>query len=151
MSSLPKLSPHITYGGIAILLFVFVPLLVWAQEADTTKKEIKSAKRNLHLQRQLDRSVSGGKMTRMGSYDVPTETQYYQRPFKGQKYLDEAVKAYRENIKNSWEDNWYWQFLKTVSPYINNTFEFGFYNTDVPFVDRDNPLFQSYKSKEKRQ
>lgn len=151
MSSLSRLLQYHTCGGIVVLVLVLVPLSVWAQEADTTKKEIKTGKRSLHFQRQPDRSAYGGKMTEMGSYNVPTETKYYQRPFKGQEYLDMAVKAYKEKIKDDWKKNWYWQFLKAVSPYINNTFEFGFYNTDVPFVDRDNPLFQSYKSKEKRQ
>ena len=125
---------------------------VFAQEADSTKKEIQSRKSsNLNLGSDMDRSVSGGKMTNMGSYNVPTETKYYKEPFKGQEYLDLAVEAYRKEVANGWQNNWYWQFLKAVSPYINNTFEFGFYNTDIPYVDRDNPLFQSYKSKEKRQ
>jgi len=148
---LNKLTQHIAFGIILILLTVFIPLSVYAQEADSTKKLETGKQRNLNFQQELDRSVSGGKMTEMGSYDVPTETHYYKRPFKGQEYLDMAVEAYRKEVENSWQNSWYWQFLKAVSPYINNKFEFGFYNTDVPIVDRDNPLFQSYKDRNKKQ
>lgn len=143
---------YITFWGLLISIGILAPSAVLAQEADTTKKELNlNQKNNLGFERELDRPVSGGKMTGMGAYNVPTETKYYKRPFKGQDYLDLAVEAYRKEVKNDLGNNWFWQFLKAVSPYINNSFEFGFYNTDVPYVDRDNPLFQSYQSKEKRQ
>ena len=128
-----------------------LPLAACAQETDTTRQELDLNKKPKNIQQRFDRSMSGGMMSDMGSYDVPNETQYYHRPFKGQEYLDLAVEAYRKEIKNSWQGNWYWQFLKAVSPYIDNTFEFGFYNNDVPIVDRGNPLFQSYKNNDKKQ
>lgn len=80
----------------------------------------------------------------MGTYQVPTEKQYYIPPFKGQYYLDMAVEAYRKELENRIGDDWYWQFLKAISPYINNQFQFGFYNMyDIEFVDRDHPLLES--------
>jgi hypothetical protein len=140
------------FWGLLMLAFLVLPIMAHAQEADTTKKELDLERENrqLDIPRQFDRSM-GGSMTEMGTYDVPTETKYYKRPFKGQEYLDMAVEAYRKEIRNKMQENWFWHFLEAVSPFINNQFQFGFYNTDVPFVDRDNPLFKSYKDKEKKQ
>jgi len=99
----------------------------------------------------MDREMTGGKMTKMGSYDVPTETEYYTPPFKGQEYLDMAVEAYRQELEEHMGSNWFWKFLDTISPYIYNDFEFGVYQiNDMPIVDRNNELFKSYRSNDKR-
>ncbi|HLR24783.1 MAG TPA: hypothetical protein VK112_02875 [Fodinibius sp.] len=135
-------------------LLMLVPALAIAQEKDTTRKElnVEPQKTPVNLQPRMDRELSGGAMTEMGSYKVPEETEYYNPPFKGQEYLDMAVEAYRKELENRIGSDWFWKFLDTISPYIYNGFEFGVYQiNDQPVVERDNPLFQSYKSKEKRQ
>lgn len=133
------------FSGIAFSFLLLCPLLASAQENDSTRQEIglDDERRQIILQGQFDRSMSGGIMTEMGAYQVPTEKQYYTPPFKGQYYLDIAVEAYRKELENQIGDNWYWQFLKAISPYINNQFQFGFYNMyDIEFVDRDHPLLE---------
>lgn len=131
-------------GFLVCLLF---PVLALAQETDSTR-------RNLHLQNQrqqllqqpLERQLSGGIMSEMGTYQVPEKTQYYTPPFKGQEYLDMAVEAYRRELEERIGPQWLSKFFKTVSPFINNKFEFGVYQIyDLPIVERDHPLFQSYK------
>lgn len=142
------------YIWSALLLLIFLPGLVLAQETDTTRQDLdfEQEQDDLNIQQQFDRSMSGGMMTEMGTYQIPNETQYYKRPFKGQEYLDEAVEAYRKEIEDQMGGNWYWQFLRAVSPYINNQFEFGVYQiNDWNPVDRNNPLWESYKNDEKKQ
>lgn len=129
------------------------PYIATAQEADTTfkKRSIEQGNRLLNLQPTFERSASGGLMTEMGSYEVPEETEYYQPPFKGQEYLDMAVEAYRKELEKRMGNGWFWKFLDTISPYIHNGFEFGVYQIyDLPVVERDNPLFQSYSDDSKR-
>ena len=94
--------------------------------------------------------MSGGMMSDMGTYQMPTEGQYYKRPFKGQYYLDKAVEAYREQLREEVGSNWYWQFLKTVSPYVRMHLG-AFQEFEMRYVDRDNPLFQSYSDDNKKQ
>lgn len=132
---------------------MLTPLVMTGQETDTTQVELdqdQESDRTVNLDQQFDRSATGGILTEMGKYQVPSETQYYQRPFKGQEYLDMAVEAYREEMEQQVGNNWYWQFLKTVSPYIR--LELGAFQTmQMQYVDRDNPLFESYKDDEKKQ
>lgn len=91
-------------------------------------------------------------MNEMGSYQVPEETEYYQPPFKGQEYLDMAVEAYQEELEKQIGPDWLSRFMRAVSPFINNQFEFGFYQIyDLPVVERDNPLFQSYTDDEEKE
>ena len=127
------------------------PLIASAQETDTTTiniREEQEESRSINLGRQFDRSISGGSLTEMGTFDVPRENQYYQRPFKGQEYLDMAVQAYREQLKSDIDGGWFWQFLKTVSPYIR--LEMGAFETmQLQYIDRDHPAFESYNSDEK--
>lgn len=135
-----------------LLLLGMIPVLTQAQEVDTTRQEIKpeQEEQKLNMQSKFDRSMSGGIMSEMGSYEVPSETEYYTPPFKGQEYLDMAVEAYRKELEKSIGPDWMWQFMKTISPYINNQFEFGVYQIyDLPIVERDNPLFQSDSNNEK--
>lgn len=143
---MPKIQSHrIIFSGIAFSFLFLFPLLTLAQENDSTRQEIRldDERREIILRGQFDRSMSGGIMTEMGAYQVPTEKQYYVHPFKGQYYLDLAVEAYRKELENRIGDDWYWQFLKAISPYINNQFQFGFYNMyDIEFVDRDHPLLE---------
>lgn len=137
-----------------MLLTLFVLVLVVAQETDTTKQEIDQEirQRSINLNQRFDRSMSGGVMTEMGTYNVPDDKQFYKPPFKGQEYLDQAVEAYREEIKNQIGNGWYWNVLRAISPFINNQFEFGVYRIyDWEPIDRDNPLQKSYNSNEKRQ
>jgi hypothetical protein len=139
---------------MVLLLALIVPASVFAQETDTTKQEIEreTRERSLDLQRQLDRSMSGGMMTEMGTYSVPDDKQFYKPPFMGQKYLDQAVEAYRKEIRNKIGNGWYWDVLRAISPFINNKFEFGVYGIyDWDPIDRDNPLQKSYNNSEKRQ
>ncbi len=80
---------------------------------------------------------------------MPEETQYYTPPFKGQYYLDLAVEAYRQEQRDKLGLNWLFGFLNAIAPYVNNQFQFGVYRiNDLPVVARDNPMFQSYKSRE---
>lgn len=130
-----------------IIALALAPALTMAQEKDTTRQELNIDDRdrriNLQLQ-QLDRPMSGGIMTEMGTYGVPEETEYYTPPFKGQEYLDMAVEAYRKELEKSIGPDWLSKFFRTVSPFVNNEFEFGVYQIyDLPIVERDNPLFQS--------
>ncbi len=145
----------LTYRLLFLLLLLgMVPVITLAQETDTTRQEIEPEQKEqkLNMQSKFDRSMSGGIMSEMGSYEVPSETEYYTPPFKGQEYLDMAVEAYRKELERSIGPDWMWQFMKAVSPYINNQFEFGVYQIyDLPIVDRDNPLFQSDSNKQKRE
>lgn len=123
-----------------------------AQETDTTSIEIEGDQesRSLDIERNIDRSMSGGSMTDMGTYSMPSKTQYYHAPFEGQESLDRAVEAYRKEMENKLGENWYWQFLKAASPYIRLQLGVSDFETFTP-VGRDNPLFQSFQSNEKRQ
>lgn len=137
---------------LLLLLLGMIPIISLAQEVDTARQEIEPEQEDqkLNMQSKFDRSMSGGIMSEMGSYEVPSETEYYNPPFKGQEYLDMAVEAYRKELEQRIGPNWMWQFMKTVSPFINNQFEFGVYQIyDLPIVDRDNPLFQSDSNNEK--
>lgn len=138
-------------GILFCCLLLLLQLTASAQETDTTKIELEQdqeSDRMINLNQQFDRSVSEGIMTEMGTYQMPSEQQYYQHPFKGQEYLDMAVKAYREEMNKRAGGNWYWQFLKAVSPYIQ--LELGAFQTmQLQYVDRTNPLFQSYKDNQK--
>lgn len=135
------------------MLFL-IPIISEAQEADTTQKELNIEQREApeELRTNMDREMGGGQMTEMGSYQVPEESVPYVPPFKGQEYLDMAVEAYRRQLENDIGPNWLWKFLDTISPYIKNDFEFGVYQIyDQPVVDRDNPLFESYRNKDRKQ
>lgn len=124
-----------------------------AQETDTTKVEIDNSQENprsIDINQTLDRSMSGGSMTEMGTYSMPSQTQYYHAPFEGQKSLDRAVEAYFKEMENKLGENWYWQFLRSVSPYIKLHLGVSEFNS-LNIVDRDNPLFKSYNSNQKRQ
>lgn len=124
-----------------------------AQETDTTSVKIddeRDRRQILDLDRYFDRSVSGGSMTEIGTYSMPNKTQYYHAPFEGQKALDRAVDAYLQEMEDRMGENWYWQFLKAVSPYVKLHLGVSKFNP-MQYVDRDNPLFRSYNSDEKRQ
>lgn len=124
-----------------------------AQETDTAKVEIEDEQKepeSIDLGRGLERPISGGSMTDMGTYSMPSKTQYYHAPFEGQESLDRAVNAYFEEMDKKLGENWYWNFLKAVSPYVKLHLGVIEFNT-MNFVERDNPLFKSYNSKEKRQ
>jgi hypothetical protein len=130
-------------------LLLGTPMVVTAQETDTTQVSIEQdeeAEQTLQLDQQYSRSVSGGALTDMGTYDVPNSTQYYHAPFEAQNELDRAVEAYRKEM----EKNWYWHFLRAVSPYIRLHLGVRDFN-NLQIVGRDNPLFQSYQNNEKRQ
>lgn len=138
---------------LAILLcsVIAIPQVGLAQERDTSEVRLEQdeeSRRSINLDRQYERSISGGSMTEMGTYNVPSETQYYERPFKGQEYLDMAVEAYREEIEDKMGGSWYWDFLKAVSPFIR--MELGAFQTmELEYPDKDNPLWQSYTNDEK--
>jgi hypothetical protein len=130
-------------------LLLGLPPEATAQETDTTRISIEQEEESeatLQLDRQYSRSVSGGALTDMGTYNVPSSTQYYQAPFEAQDELDRAVEAYRKEM----EKNSYWHFLRAVSPYIRLHLGVRDFNS-LQIVGRDNPLFQSYQSDEKRQ
>lgn len=149
----PHISSLLFLVGIA---FVLLPVAVMAQERDTTRQELDLEQQeqspNMLQPEQFDRPASGGIMNEMGSYQVPEETEYYQPPFKGQEYLDMAVEAYQEELEKQIGPDWLSRFMRAVSPFINNQFEFGFYQIyDLPVVERDNPLFQSYTDDEEKE
>ena len=130
---------------------LLLPLVSLAQEADTTEININEdteQQRTINLDTQFDRPISGGALTGMGTHGVPRENQYYQRPFKGQEYLDIAVEAYRRELESGIDGGWFWRFLKTVSPFIR--LEMGAFETmQLQYIDRDHPAFRSYSSDEK--
>jgi hypothetical protein len=135
--------------GFVAAVLLGSPLNGIAQETDTTRISIEQdeeAEAPIRLDQQYNRSVSGGALTDMGTYNVPDPTQYYHAPFEAQDELDRAVEAYRKEM----EENWYWHFLRAVSPYIRLHLGVRDFNT-LQIVGRDNPLFQSYQSDEKRQ
>lgn len=136
--------------GIIICCLLGISRNASAQETDTSSVKIEDEQRTYELNQNFDRSMSGGTMTDMGTYSVPYKTQYYQAPFEGQKSLDRAVEAYRKEMKEKMGGNWYWQFLKAVSPYIRLHLGVNDFDMFVP-VERDNPLFKSYNNEEKRQ
>lgn len=141
------------YSSLGILICCLLcTFSASAQETDTAAVEIEDEemRQTFDLDRRLDRSVTGGFMTEMGTYSIPNETQYYHPPFEGQQALDRAVDAYLEEMEDRMGENWYWQFLKAVSPYVKLHLGVSKFN-QLQFVDRDNPLFESYHSKEKRQ
>lgn len=155
LTDIQHLQRSATYSlsfGIFICCLLFT-ISASAQETDTAAVEIddeRETRQMFDLDRQFDRSVSGGSMTEMGTYTIPSETQYYHPPFEGQKALDRAVDAYLQEMEDRMGGNWYWQFLKTVSPYVKLHLGVPEFNP-MQYVDRDNPLFESYKSDEKRQ
>lgn len=127
-----------------------------AQQADSTdsprrtfffKSEPDRYRFNLHT----ERSFQSYSFPQSGIYEVPEQTQYYVPEFKGQYYLDLAVEAYREELKEKPGLNWLFQFMNYIAPFVNNRFEFGVYQIyDMPIVGRENPLFRSYQNDEKR-
>lgn len=120
-----------------------------AQETDTTRITIEQDEEGdapIQLDQQYNRSVSGGTLTDMGTYNVPSSSQYYKAPFEAQEELDRFMEEYRKEMEKSA----YWNFLKAVSPYIRLHLGVRDFNT-LDIVGRDNPLFQSYQSNEKRQ
>lgn len=143
---------NLRFGIFFCCLLFGVALISVAQETDTTEVEIEDEResRSLDLEQNFDRSITGGSMTDMGTYSMPSETQYYHAPFEGQESLDRAVEAYFKDMENKLGKNWYWQFLRAVSPYVRLHLGVSEFNS-LNFVDRDNPLFKSYKSNQKRQ
>lgn len=117
-----------------------------AQETDTSSVTIEQdeeSDNSIQLDQQYNRSVSGGSLTEMGTYDVPNSTQYYKAPFEAQEELDRFMEEYREEM----EESSYWNFLKAVSPYIRLHLGVRDFNT-LDIVGRDNPLWQSYSNNE---
>lgn len=115
-----------------------------AQETDTTRTAIEQeeeADASIQLDQQYNRSVSGGALTDMGTYDVPTSKQYYQAPFEAQKELDQFMEEYRKEM----EESNYWHFLRAISPYIRLHLGVSDFN-QLQIVGRDNPLWQSYSN-----
>jgi hypothetical protein len=139
------------------LLFLgnlFIPTITCAQERDTSRtldlKQKEERELRIDFNRQQMRPMSGGEMTEMGTYNMPSETQFYEIPFRAQEDLDRAVEAYREEIREK-GPAWLWRTLRTISPFINNQFGFGVYDIyDLPIVERDNPGFQS-KNEDKKE
>lgn len=120
-----------------------------AQEIDSTRISIEPDEETdtpIQLDQQYSRSVSGGALTDMGTYNVPSASQYYRAPFEAQKELDQFVEEYQKEMEKSA----YWHFLRAVSPYIRLHLGVSDFN-QLQIVGRDNPLFQSYQSDEKRQ
>lgn len=141
-------SRNIIFGILLCLSLLLLPLIATAQERDTTGVELEQeSDRTILMNRQFDRSMTGGSMTEMGTHTIPREQQFYQRPFKGQQHLDEAMEAYRDQLTEPAGDDWYWQFLRAVSPYINLRLS-AFETMEMQYIDRDNPLFESYKEDE---
>lgn len=128
-----------------------VTSLVYAQQADSTRRTffLNPQSGSTINQPHSERSMGTLSLPQSGVYEMPEETQYYTPPFKGQYYLDLAVEAYREEQRDKLGLNWLFGFLNAIAPYVNNQFQFGVYQiNDMPIVGRDNPLFQSYKSRE---
>ncbi|TYP94907.1 hypothetical protein LX73_0200 [Fodinibius salinus] len=130
-----------------------MPLCSLSQEQDTTKRDIErnpKANRSLNLDTPQDRSVSLGAMSEMGTYDVPEPNPYhYERPFMGQKHLDRAMKAYREQMKEEFGENWS-SLMWVANSFIN--LQFGpSQSSELSYPDRGNPLWQNYTSDKKKQ
>jgi hypothetical protein len=150
-TSASALVSKIMLSAILSVLCILLPIVALAQETDTTRQELDldTEVRQVNTQQQLDRSMSDGTMSSMGTYNVPQEGQYYDHPFMGQKYLDAALKAYREQMKQRSVSSWYTQFFRSVSPFFG--IQLGsIEGQPVDIVGRDNPLFQSYKKDERQ-
>lgn len=125
-------------------LLVFSPAQSLAQERDTTSTTIEQDEEedaSIQLDQQYNRSVSGGSLTDVGTYDVPSSSQYYRAPFEAQKELDQFMEEYRKEM----EESAYWNFLRAVSPYIRLHLGISDFN-QLQIVGRDNPLWQSYSN-----
>lgn len=125
--------------------------IAYAQQADSTRRTffMRPESGSSINQPHSERSMGTHSLPQSGVFEMPEETQYYTPPFKGQYYLDLAVEAYRQEQRDKLGLNWLFGFLNAIAPYVNNQFQFGVYRiNDLPVVARDNPLFQSYRSRE---
>lgn len=111
-----------------------------AQQSDTTQtKEKLETQRKALQQYHSERSTHGYVLTESGTYNVPEPTEYYTPPFTGQESLDRAVTFYRQEMENSVANTRLFQIIAAIAPFINNKFQFGFYQIyDLPIVERDN-------------
>lgn len=123
---------------------------VFAQQADTTKRtlEINPKPESFIDRPHTERRMGEFILPESGIFEYPEPTRYYQAPFMGQYYLDVAVAALREEQRNRLDGTWM-KVLRAIAPFVNMQFQFGVYEIyDIPVVDRDNPLFQSYRNRE---
>ena len=129
--------------------YLFVVVLLWlgaahagvAQQTDTAQPS-----RELQEQRELQPYHSERTTTThirtpsSGTYGVPEPKQHYRHPFMGQKYLNVAVKAYQEQLKED-QGGALLRFLDKIAPFILNKFQFGVYRIyDMPIIERGKPL-----------
>lgn len=115
-----------------------------AQQSDTTDttRQVDLNRRSFPQSYHSERSANSYLLSESGSYNVPEPTRYYQPPFNGQESLDKAVEAYREELKNDLANSPLFRIIGKIAPFINNTFEFGFYRIyDIPIIERDHPNF----------
>ena len=135
-----------------LLLAISIPAL--AQEVDSTKRTffLNPKPEGFKIKPHSERQTGSFHLPQSGVFEVPEENYYYQIPFKGHYYLEIAVEAYREELREQQGAGWLNKFFRAIAPYVNNKFQFGHYAIyDMPIVDRDNALFQSHNNDEPRQ
>lgn len=149
--SIKQTHRNVSTATLFCFLFLLVSHFAYAQQADSTRRTffMNPESESRTFRPHSERTIGSLTIPESGVYEMPEETQYYTPPFKGQYYLDLALQAYREEQRDKLGMNWLFGFLNAIAPYVNNQFQFGVYRiNDLPVVARDNPLFQSYKSRE---
>lgn len=126
---------------------------VFAQQSDTTRqnREINPKPESFTERAHTERKMGEFMLPESGVFSYPERVEPYREPFMGQYYLDIAVEILRKEQEGKLGKMWM-QILRTVAPFVNMQFQFGVYDIeDLPIVDRDNPLFQSYQNPEKKE
>jgi hypothetical protein len=134
-------------AGIVLLLIAgFAGAARARVEQDTIKSDTGQVKQELNQQNQqvihhyqYDRSTHKFLSTESKRFNVPSQTKHYKPPFTGQKTLDLAMKALREELSHSITNSRIYRILTKIAPFINNVFVFGYYDQLTPVVAPDNP------------
>ena len=133
------------FFGISLTALVFLLSLQPArgQQSDTAQTTKELEEQRILQPYQFERSTTTHiRMPSSGTYGVPEPKEYYQHPFLGQKYLDIAMAAYRESLKEG-KGGLLLRFLNKIAPFINNQFQFGVYRIyDFPIIERGHPLLE---------
>lgn len=128
---------------VVVLLWLGAAQTGVAQQTDTAQPTRELQERRVLQPYHSERTTTTHIRTpSSGTYGVPEPKQYYQPPFMGQKYLDIAIEAYKEQLEEN-KGGVIFRFLDRIAPFIMNQFQFGVYRIyDMPIIGRDNPLLE---------
>ncbi|MDX1638119.1 MAG: hypothetical protein R3281_09130 [Balneolaceae bacterium] len=126
-----------------IILFTSVPLATHAQQTDTTAvrniytlKAMVDPERQLYFAPPVELPVSGGFY---GNYDPLNTT--YKTGWRFRWTTNSLVYALNK-VSEQQDTSRFLALLQQLDPYINNVFEFGYYQiNDLPIIDRKHPYF----------